>query len=83
MKLIFVLFFRSPARAAIPVVYLAVSLDLENKPFDYLFLMSRKEADEKALNPENGKRLWEMSEQLVECYLTTSAELACRQAWIH
>lgn len=66
MKLIFALFFKSPARAAIPVVYLAVSLDLENKPFDYLFLMSREEADEKALNPENGRRLWEMSEQLVE-----------------
>jgi len=66
MKLIFALFFKSPARAAIPVVYLAASPDLENKPFDYLFLMSRKETDEKALNPENGRRLWEMSVQLVE-----------------
>lgn len=66
MKLIFALFFKSPARAAIPVVYLAASPDLENKPFDYLFLMTRKEVDEKALNPENGRRLWEMSEQLVE-----------------
>ncbi|TRZ70758.1 MAG: SDR family NAD(P)-dependent oxidoreductase [Bacteroidetes bacterium] len=65
MKLIFALFFKSPARAAIPVVYLAASPDLENKPFDYLFLMSRKEPDEKALDPENGKRLWQLSDQLV------------------
>jgi len=71
MKLIFVLFFRSPARAAIPVVYLAASPDLENKPFDYLFLMSRKEANEKALNPENGRRLWELSETLLNSLLTT------------
>ena len=55
MKLIFAIFFRSPARAAIPVVYLAASPDLENEPFDYLFLMSRKEADEKALIPGTEK----------------------------
>jgi hypothetical protein len=66
LKLIFVLFFKSPSKAAIPVIYLAASPDLENKPFDYLFLMSRKEPDEKALNPENGQKLWEMSEDLVK-----------------
>jgi NAD(P)-dependent dehydrogenase (short-subunit alcohol dehydrogenase family) len=66
MKLIFALFFKSPAKAALPVIYLAASQNLENKPFDYLFSMSRKEADEKALNPENGRRLWERSEQLAE-----------------
>jgi NAD(P)-dependent dehydrogenase (short-subunit alcohol dehydrogenase family) len=65
MRLIFMIFFKSPAKAAIPVVYLAASPDLENKPFDYLFLMSRKEADEKALDPENGRKLWGLSEQLV------------------
>lgn len=65
MKLIFALFFKSPAKAAIPVIYLATSPDQENKPFDYLFLMSRKEADEKALNPENGTRLWQLSDLLV------------------
>jgi len=66
MKLVFSVFFKSPARAAIPVVYLAASPDMENIPFDYFFLMSRKEADEKALNPENGKKLWEVSRQLVQ-----------------
>lgn len=65
MKLIFALFFKSPAKAAIPVVYLAASPDQENKAFDYFFLMTRKEVDEKSLDPENGKRLWEMSDQLI------------------
>jgi NAD(P)-dependent dehydrogenase (short-subunit alcohol dehydrogenase family) len=66
MKLVFSIFFKSPDRAAIPVVYLAASTDLENKPFDYLFLMSRKEVDEKALDPENGKKLWDLSCSLVK-----------------
>jgi hypothetical protein len=37
---------------------------VEGKPFDYLFLMSRKEVDEKASDPENGKKLWDLSEKL-------------------
>lgn len=64
MKLIFSIFFRSPAKAAIPVMYLASSKDMEGKDFDYFYLMSRKEIDEKAANPENGKKLWELSEKL-------------------
>jgi NAD(P)-dependent dehydrogenase (short-subunit alcohol dehydrogenase family) len=71
MKLVFKIFFKSPAKAAVPVVYLAASPDQENKSFDYLFLMSRKEADAKALDPENGKRLWEVSEELQNSLLTT------------
>jgi len=64
MKLIFSIFFRSPAQAAIPVMYLASSKDMEGKVFDYFYLMSRKEVDEKAIDPENGKKLWELSEEL-------------------
>jgi len=64
MKLVFSLFFRSPAKAAIPVLYLAASKDVEGKPFDYLFLMSRKEIDEKASDPDHGKKLWDLSENL-------------------
>jgi NAD(P)-dependent dehydrogenase (short-subunit alcohol dehydrogenase family) len=66
MKLIFALFFASPRKAAEPLVYLAVSKDIEGKPFDYLFKMSRKEIDEKASDEENGKRLWQMSEELLQ-----------------
>ena len=64
MKLVFSIFFRSPARAALPVIYLAASPDQEGKSFDYLFLMSRKEVDEKSMDAENGKRLWELTEKL-------------------
>ncbi len=64
MKLVFGIFFRSPAQAAVPVIYLAASPDVEGKPFDYLFLMSRKDPDEKAIDPANGRRLWELSEEL-------------------
>jgi NAD(P)-dependent dehydrogenase (short-subunit alcohol dehydrogenase family) len=64
LKLVFGIFFKSPAKAAIPVVYLAASHDLDGKSFDYLFFMSRKTVDEKASDPQNGKRLWELSEQL-------------------
>ncbi|MCK9421189.1 MAG: SDR family NAD(P)-dependent oxidoreductase [Bacteroidales bacterium] len=66
LKLVFTIFFKSPVKAAIPVIYLAASPDVEGKPFDYLFLMNRKSIDEKAAAPENGKRLWELSEKLLQ-----------------
>jgi NAD(P)-dependent dehydrogenase (short-subunit alcohol dehydrogenase family) len=66
LKLVFAIFFKSPARAAIPVIYLAASNDQEGKSFDYFFLMSRKDVDEKAMDPANGKRLWELSENLAK-----------------
>jgi len=65
LKLTFSIFFRSPSKAAEPVIYLAASKDLEGKPIDYLFLMSRQEMDEKAMDPENGTKLWELSEGLL------------------
>lgn len=65
MKLIFRIFFSSPEKAAEPVVYMATSEDEEGKGNDYLFLMSRKDVDEKADDPESGKRLWELTEKLL------------------
>jgi len=66
LKLIFSLFFRSPSKAAIPLVYLAISKDLEGKALDYLFIFERKNMDKKTQDPENGKRLWELSEVLLD-----------------
>ena len=66
MKLVFGIFFRSPEKAAVPVIYLAASKDLEGKKSDYLFLMSRKEIDPKAADPENGKLLWEKTVALLQ-----------------
>jgi NAD(P)-dependent dehydrogenase (short-subunit alcohol dehydrogenase family) len=65
MKVVFGIFFKAPSKAAKPVIYLATSKDLEGKSFDYLFKMTRKDIDDKALDPENGKKLWEMSEELI------------------
>lgn len=65
MKLVFKLFFNSPAKAAEPVIYLAASKKLEGKNKDYLFLMSRKAVDEKASDIANGKRLWDKTTKLL------------------
>ncbi|MBR9998238.1 MAG: SDR family NAD(P)-dependent oxidoreductase [Cyclobacteriaceae bacterium] len=66
LKLIFAIFFRSPMKAAETVVYFATSPDFENISFDYLHLMTRKEIDPMAADPENGRKLWELSEKLLE-----------------
>ncbi len=64
IKLVFGIFFKSPQKAAIPAVYLAASGDQEGKAWDYFFLMSRKEADEKANDPANGQKVWQLSETM-------------------
>jgi hypothetical protein len=66
MKLVFAMFFKSPEKAAEPVLYLACSKRQEGKPFDYLFRMTRKPIDELAEDEANGKKLWEMSENLIK-----------------
>lgn len=66
MKLVFKIFFSSPEKAAEPVVYLSASNEVEGKSTDYLFLMSRKSVDDKASNPENGKKLWDKTEELLK-----------------
>ena len=66
LKVIFGIFFNSPEKAAVPVVYLAANNELESKPLDYFFMMERKEMDEKTRDPENGQKLWELSENLLK-----------------
>ncbi len=65
LRLVFSIFFKSAKKACEPVVYLAASKDVEGKDFDYLFLMQRKEIDEKAEDPNNGRKLWQLSEDLL------------------
>ena len=64
LKLVFGIFFRSPKKACRPVIYLAASKELEGSTGNYMFLMQKKAMDDKASDPENGSRLWELSEQL-------------------
>jgi len=68
LRLVFSIFFRSPKKASEPVVYLAASKDVAGKSFDYLFLMQRKPIDEKADDPKNGAKLWDMSEALLKTF---------------
>ncbi len=65
LKAIFSLFFNSAEKAAIPVVYLAASEDMVDKSLDYFFMLERKDMDEKTKNEANGKKLWELSEKLL------------------
>jgi NAD(P)-dependent dehydrogenase (short-subunit alcohol dehydrogenase family) len=66
LKGVFRFFFRSPEKACRPVIHLAASMEHEGKPMEYLFLMQRKPMDERAVDIENGRRLWELSEKLRE-----------------
>ncbi len=68
LKLIFGLFFRSPAQAVAPVLYFACSPDVEGRTAEYLFLMSRREMDEKARDADNGDRLWSLSDEVLRTH---------------
>lgn len=64
LRLVFRIFFRSPEKACRPIIYLASSGEQSNRAMDYLFLMNRKDMDPKANDPENGRKLWELTEEL-------------------
>ncbi|MBN1414059.1 MAG: SDR family NAD(P)-dependent oxidoreductase [Bacteroidales bacterium] len=68
LKLIFVVFFKSPEQAVKPVLYLGCSPEVEGNAVGYLFRMSRKEMDPKATDIKNGIRLWQYSEALLESH---------------
>ncbi len=64
LKGIFRLVFRSPAKAALPVIYMAVSEDYEGKTEEYLHMFRPKKMDEKCYDRKEGIRLWEESFKL-------------------
>ncbi len=59
-------FLQSPEQAVGPVVYLCCSEEAGRATGMYLHLMQRKSVSPAASDPENGTRLWEASERLVE-----------------
>jgi len=61
---IFKIIFRSPKKAALPVVYMSVSPDYEGKTNAYQHMFKHKEMDEKVYIPEEGKKLWKRSYEL-------------------
>jgi NAD(P)-dependent dehydrogenase (short-subunit alcohol dehydrogenase family) len=58
-------FFRSPDEAAAPVIYLAAAPELGGDTGWYMHMMRRKTASPAAVEPENGRRLWERGEALL------------------
>ena len=61
---IFSVIFRSPVKAAPPVIYLATSDDFNGKTNQYLHMFIPKRMDEKVYDEAEGKKLWEESEKL-------------------
>jgi NAD(P)-dependent dehydrogenase (short-subunit alcohol dehydrogenase family) len=61
---IFYVIFRSPQKAAQPVIYLASSADFENRTNQYLHMFIPKRMDEKVYDEQEGMKLWQESVKL-------------------
>ena len=64
LRAIFTVIFRSPSKAALPVIYMASSEDYANRTNEYLHMFNPKEMDEKVYDAAEGKKLWEESAKL-------------------
>lgn len=61
---IFTVIFKSPAKAAEPVVYLAGSADFHKRSNVYLHMFAEKPMDPKVYDPGEGQKLWDASVDL-------------------
>lgn len=57
--------FRSPEKAAEPVIYLALAKEMGEKSGVYLHMMREKETSALASDEENGRKVWERSESMI------------------
>jgi NAD(P)-dependent dehydrogenase (short-subunit alcohol dehydrogenase family) len=62
---IFALFFKAPTKACEPVVFLACAPALRERTAVYLHLMEEKQVEAATGEPENGRRLWDASRELL------------------
>lgn len=65
LKGIFWIIFKSPAKAARPVVYMALSDDYRGTTNQYLHMFNPKKMDPKVYDEAEGKKLWERSMELI------------------
>jgi len=63
---LFALFFKAPAKACEPVVYLACARSLSDRTAVYLHLMEDKQIHTETADPQNAQRLWQASRDLLE-----------------
>jgi hypothetical protein len=61
--------FQVPEEAAVPLVYLAAAPELAGDTGWYLHIMHRKAASAAAIDPGNGKLLWERGEAMLAGWL--------------
>lgn len=66
VAVIFALFFKAPAKACEPVVYLSCARSLQERSGVYLHLMEEKQIQPSTADPENAQKLWEASRCLLE-----------------
>jgi len=66
LKGIFRIVFKSPNKAARPVVYMALSPDYEGTTNEYLHMFNPKKMDPKVYEPEEGEKLWDRSMDLLK-----------------
>ena len=66
LKGIFWVIFKSPARAARPVVYMALSPDYEGTSNEYLHMFNPKKMDPKVYEAGEGEKLWSRSMELLK-----------------
>ncbi len=64
LRAIFSIVFRSPAKAARPVIYLASSNDFMHRTNEYLHMFIPKRMDEKVYDKQEGLKLWQKSARL-------------------
>lgn len=65
LKGIFRIIFKSPAKAALPVVYMALSPDYEGRSNEYLHMFNPKKMDPKVYEVQEGEKLWTRSLDLL------------------
>jgi NAD(P)-dependent dehydrogenase (short-subunit alcohol dehydrogenase family) len=65
LKGVFWVVFKSPAKAARPVVYMALSSDFDGTTNQYLHMFNKKKMDPKVYQKEQGEKLWERSMELI------------------
>jgi NAD(P)-dependent dehydrogenase (short-subunit alcohol dehydrogenase family) len=66
LKGIFRIVFKAPSRAALPVVYMALSPDYDGKTNEYLHMFNPKRMDPKVYEPAEGEKLWSRSMELLK-----------------
>ena len=66
LKGIFWVVFKSPAKAARPVVYMALSKDYEGLSNEYLHMFNPKKMDPKVYEASEGEKLWTASMDLLK-----------------